>query len=135
LQEKIEELQSISSLYAGEKQQKADAAQLLKQEVNAIYARFNQVKEDFAGKQQSWQEQLADLATDKEAMISVLSAAEVSWFDSIKDKFNGSPVALLSEAQVCGGCYTIVPAITFKRTRLGQQTYCEKCGRTLFVEE
>ncbi len=135
LRDKLAELNSLKALYQGEKDQKTATAEELKEKLNTTYERFGQLKTTFTAMQQSWQERLDQLDEQQQACAAKLSEGELAWFESIKEKFDGSPVAMLSNEQVCHGCHTIVPPITFKRTKLGQKTFCEKCGRTLFVEE
>ena len=78
---------------------------------------------------------LTELEEEKKALIANIDADELSWYENVRNKCGGSPVAKLSADHVCSGCHTIVPPITFKRTSMGRKTICENCGRTLFVEE
>lgn len=135
LRDRLAEIRSLQAIYQGEKEQKSAAAEQLKAEINEMFNRFNELKETFAAMQQDWQKRLEALAEERREMSKDIAAAELKWFESVKDKYDGTPVARLSHDQVCSGCHTIVPPITFKRTSQGQKTFCEKCGRTLFVED
>lgn len=135
LSEKLKELQNLQALYQGEQQQKSADCQEIKKQMATDYQRFIELKAAYQELERDWQKRLAELGRQREKLASAIDPQELQWYESVKCRCNGAPLAMLNEEHVCGGCHTIVPPITFKRTRLGQRTYCEKCGRTLFVEE
>jgi uncharacterized protein len=135
LNEKLKELQNLNALYLEEYEQKTLEQQLSKDKIAVAYEEFTKIKEEYQKLQVGWQKQMDAIAKEKNALKATIAQDELDWFEKVKNKCNGTPVAMLNEEHVCSGCYTIVPPVTFKRTCLGQETYCEKCGRILFVEE
>ena len=135
LSEKLKELQSLRELYLGEYEQKHAEYEENRKKMAENYQLFEKIKTDFQKMQEVWQQNLDDLAAQKKSLIAGIAKKDVAWYESIKEKCNGTPIAMLNADHVCSGCHTIVPPVTFKRTTLGQKTFCEKCGRTLFVEE
>ncbi|MDO4581211.1 MAG: hypothetical protein Q4B96_01330 [Bacillota bacterium] len=119
----------------GEKKAALDARQAeLKQQMEGVYQQFMQTKEQFQQRQAQWQAHERKLAEQKAALVKDIDPDSLSWFEQNRDKFHGSPVARLDAKHVCSGCRTIVPPVTYKRTVLGQKTFCEKCSRILFVD-
>ena len=135
LTEKLHELQSIESLYMGEREQKKNTIHELKRKMAADYEDFTRLKNEVQQLQAEAKQRLLDLEKQKKELESTISADELACYERVKNKCGGTPVAMLNADHVCSGCHTIVPPITFKRTSLGQKTVCENCGRTLFVEE
>jgi predicted nucleic acid-binding Zn-ribbon protein len=135
LSEKLKELQSLQALYLGEQEQKSAQSGEIKKKMTADYQRFIELKATYQELEKNWRQKLEDLLAAKQQLVTSIAPQELQWFESVKCRCGGTPVAMLSEDHVCSGCHTIVPPITFKRTTLGQKTYCEKCGRTLFVAD
>lgn len=135
LGDKLKELQNLQDLYHSEYEQKCEEYEENKKHISENYQQFIEIKETFQKMQEAWEKELEDLAAKKQALIAGIPKNELLWFENVKDKCDGTPIAMLNAEHVCSGCHTIVPPITFKRTSLGQKTFCEKCGRTLFVEE
>ncbi|NLF79599.1 MAG: hypothetical protein GX572_00235 [Clostridia bacterium] len=135
LSEKLKELQNLQALYQGEQQQKDADCQKIKKSMAADYQRFIELKSVYQELERDWRRRLGELGRQRKKMAAAIEPQELQWYESVKCRCNGAPLAMLNEEHVCCGCHTIVPPITFKRTKLGQRTYCEKCGRTLFVEE
>lgn len=135
LTEKLHELQSLESLYIGEREQKKGAAGEIKKQMAHDYQEFNSLKVQVQQMQAEVKERLEEMEQQKKELEAAIPADELAWYESVKNKCGGTPVAMLNADHVCSGCHTIVPPITFKRTSMGQQTICENCGRTLFVEE
>ena len=135
LTEKLHELQSLESLYMGEREQKKATLSELKQSMADDHNQFLELKTAVRKIQEDSAKRLTELEEEKKALIANIDADELSWYENVRNKCGGSPVAKLSADHVCSGCHTIVPPITFKRTSMGRKTICENCGRTLFVEE
>lgn len=135
LSDKLKELQNLQEQCFNEYSQKHAEHEENKNNMSENYQQFIKIKEAFQKMQEAWDKKLADLAAQKQALIAAIPESELMWFESVKGKCHGTPIAMLNAEHVCSGCYTIVPPITYKRTSLGQKTFCEKCGRTLFVEK
>ncbi|MBQ1502159.1 MAG: hypothetical protein IIZ45_06065 [Firmicutes bacterium] len=134
LEDKLKELQSLNTLYTGEQEQKIKAQEELKLLLARDHAAFEEAKAAYQEIQAESEKQLADLEAQREEIVKGISADDMSWYETVRYKCNGSPIARLDSDQVCSGCHTIVPPVTYYRTLRGEQTYCEKCGRYLFTE-
>ena len=134
LEDKLQELEALKALYEGEKEQKEQAQAALKMSMAKDYAEFKKAREEYSAIEEENKQKLAKLAADKEAVIATISAEDMAWYEQYRYKCNGSPIARLGADHVCQGCFTIVPPVTYQRTALGQSTYCEKCGRVLFID-
>ena len=135
LTEKLHELQSLESLYMGERAQKNATILELKRQMAHDYEDFTRLKSQVQQLQAEAKQHLEQLEQQRKELEATIPADELAWYESVKNKCGGTPVAMLNADHVCSGCHTIVPPITFKRTTLGQKTVCENCGRTLFVED
>lgn len=118
-----------------ELEQKQSASGSLKEEMTEQYEVFRRVKEAYQSAQAQRDARLAELAEKKAALLAEIDEDSLAWFESLRARFKGTPVAMLDAQHVCSGCHTIVTPIAYKRALLGQQTHCEKCGRILFVSE
>ncbi len=135
LEERLAELKALQAVYEGETAQKQAAHLQLKQEMEQQYAEFRQVKEAYQAKEKTRQDRLDALSGQKQALIDQIDEASLRWYEGERQRFAGTPVALLSAEHVCGGCHTLVPPIAFKRGQQKQRIYCERCGRCLFIDE
>ena len=135
LTEKLKEMENLNELYLSEYEQKVEEKESSAARIAAAYDAFTQIKEDYQKLLVGWQEQTDGVKRQREELKATIAEDELAWYERMKNKCNGTPIAKLNSEHVCSGCFTIVPPITFKRTCLGQETYCEKCGRILFVDE
>lgn len=135
LADRLKELQSLNALYQGELEQRTEQRDKSKGKITEDYQLFMKIKDQYQKVQEANLKKIATLAKQKKVKLAGIPKADLIWYESVKGKCDGTPVAKLNADRVCSGCHTIVPPITFKRTCHGQKTYCEKCGRTLFVEE
>lgn len=97
-------------------------------------AEFSRVRDIYQQAQAGRDAQAAELEAQKAALLPLIPAEELAWFESQREKFANTPVAMLDSRQVCSGCHTMAPPVAFKRILGGQTICCEKCGRTLFVD-
>ena len=134
LEDKIDDTEALQTLYTGEKERKEQAQQELKLSMAKDYAAFKNCKADYLAIEEGNKLELEKLAADKEAVRSTLSDEDKEWYAKYGHKCGGTPIARLGADQVCQGCFTIVPPVTYHRTVQGQDTYCEKCGRVLFID-
>ena len=107
----------------------------LKRQMAHDYEDFTRLKSQVQQLQAGAKQHREQLEQQRKELEATIPADELAWYESVKNKCGGTPVAMLNADHVCSGCHTIVPPITFKRTTLGQKTVCENCGRTLFVED
>lgn len=133
LQDELSALRKALSDSQTELRQKQEAAQRLKADMTEQHERFRGIKETFLAEQEVRDRRLEELAQAKAQLLQGIDPSALAWFQSQRAKFDGSPVAMLDDNHVCSGCHTMTTPITYKRTTQGQQTYCEKCGRRLFV--
>lgn len=106
----------------------------LKEQMESKYTKFNSLKssgrEDRAKSEQRLEEinaKIADLRKN-------IPGNFLDWYDCNKEKFAGQPLAFLDSDHVCSGCHTTQPPVVAKRTAEGRiETFCEKCGRKLFI--
>jgi len=108
--------------------------QELKEQMESKYTKFNSLKssgrEDRAKSEQRLEEINAKIA-DLRKNIPVKF---LDWYERNKEKFTGQPLAFLDNDHVCSGCHTTQPPVVAKRTAEGKiDTFCEKCGRKLFI--
>lgn len=129
---RLEEEQRLKQL---ELDQKQSAVVCLKEELMEQYQSFHRVKELYQAAQADRDSRLAGLAEKKAMLLQEIDPKTLAWYESLREKFNGTPVARLDEQHVCSGCHTIVTPIAYKRALLGKLANCEKCGRVLFVDE
>lgn len=134
LEENLAELQALEAMHLGEREQKRAVASQLEQEMEEQYHCFRDIKQSYQAAQDIRQQRLDALNAAKAELIPGIDAQSMQWFEEQRQRFGGTPVASLNEQHICSGCHTMVPPITYKRTMLGQRTFCEKCGRILFVE-
>jgi len=135
LKDKLEELQALEKLYQGEKEAKKAALEAIRLEMARDYHGVQSAKAEYEEIQAQGEVEIARLDQQREALAASLSAEELKWYDSVKHKNGGSPIARLNHEQVCCGCFTIVTPVAYQRACRGQEIYCEKCGRVLFVDD
>lgn len=134
LAESLSELRSLQAAYEGEQAQKQAVSEQLRREMEEQYLSFRDIKQSYQAAQDIRQQKLDQLTAAKQQIVSRVDGQTLLWFEQQREKFGGSPVACLNQQHICSGCHTMAPPITYKRTLQGQRTYCEKCGRILFVE-
>lgn len=96
--------------------------------------KFNALRDIYLQKCSQWDQNINSINNQKQEITAKIDQSWLDWYNANYDRFDGAPVAMLSEDHVCSGCHIIVPPITYKRTVLGKSTRCDKCGRQLFVE-
>lgn len=104
-------------------------------ELAVLQKAFSEVKARYQAAQEDRAQRLQVLGEQKTALLEAIDSKNLAWYQSRKAKFSGSPLAKLGADLVCGGCRTLVPPITYRRSLNGEATFCEKCGRSLFVLE
>jgi len=135
VEERLAELKALQAAYQGEQAQKQAAHRQLKQEMEQQYAEFRRIKEHYQIQENKRQEGLTALEERKKTLTAQIDEPTMSWYEAERQRFGGSPVAMLSAEHVCSGCHTVAPPITFKRSQQKQKTFCERCGRMLFIDE
>ncbi len=106
----------------------------LRQDMADQSEKFNATRAIYLQKCDQWNQNINNINDSKKEITAQIEQSWLDWFNANYQKFDGSPVAMLKEDHVCSGCHIIVPPITYKRTVLGKNTRCDKCGRLLFVE-
>ena len=135
LEKKIELLLEKKEYCQAEIDEKQGLQNLLGNELLTMQASFQTVKHAYQIAQADRDQRLQELQEAKDALLSQISEEKLRWYHANRDHFSGAPVAMLDAHQVCSGCRTIVPMVTYKRTLQGQRVFCEKCGRILFVTQ
>ena len=135
LEEQIIEIESLMSTCHAELKKKESASEQLKAELEDQYVLFRDIKTNYQQKEAVRQQKLDELAAEKVELVQYIDQSTLAWYEADKDRMNGSPVAVLNENHVCGGCHTMVTPIAFKRTQQKQKVICENCGRLLFIYE
>lgn len=108
--------------------------QELKEQMEAEYAKFNFLKSSSREERARAEQRLEEVNAQIVELRKNIPADSLDWYDRNKEKFAGQPLAFLDSEHVCSGCHTAVPPIVAKRTAEGRvETFCEKCGRKLFI--
>ncbi len=135
LAEKQNELETKIAAALEKLQQVEKEAVTLKEKIEGEHQEFSQLKLAYQKIKQEYEQKEAEVADSIKRLMPTISSQDLAWFNDNKERFAGTPVAYLSQDHVCDGCRTIVTPVLYKRTVMGQQTYCEKCGRALFTDE
>lgn len=135
LESKLETVQNDREERKNQLLNKQDEAAKLRASLTDMKEEFSRIRDLYQVKQEERDGRRQQLLAEKEVLVQQIDADSLAWFESVKDNFAGAPIARLDKAQICSGCHTMVPPTTYKRTALGQRTFCENCGRTLFVDD
>lgn len=134
LEEKLNQIRLKDNSSASQLHRKSEEANSLKAIIEDDYKQFQKIKDDYQQLNQRLEQRIAELEEQISHLLPSIPREELAWFEENKERFAGTPVAFLDENHVCDGCRTIVTPILYKRTVLGRETYCEKCGRALYTE-
>ena len=141
-QSQISALEERSAAVTGELAQKqtelrqvVHKAKQLQQLMTDQHQQFTEQYRQYEVYRENCQSELNALASDKEALLSIVNEKDLAWYEAQKPLFAGLPVARLDDNHVCDGCRTMVTPALYKRTVLGESTRCEKCGRYLFIAQ
>lgn len=115
------------------KKQEEDAR--LRQALAEMRSEFSRIRDIYLVRQEERDGRSQRLEEEKAALLAQIDGAELAWYEARQGSFAGTPVACLDRQRICSGCHTMAPQTTYKRAALGQRPLCEKCGRTLFVDD
>jgi len=109
-------------------------SQDLKEQMESDYAKFNNLKKSGKEERLKSEQRQEVINTQIASLRKDIPDNLLNWYAQNKEKFSGTPLAFLNNDHVCSGCHTAVPPIVAKRTAEGKvDTFCEKCGRKLFI--
>jgi len=135
LEDHLHEIEERLGILDQEIKQREDAVAELKAEMEEQYLEFRRLKAICLEKEADHNKRIEDLQRQQEELLPQINAEDMEWFRREQRRFNGTPIAKLSQEQVCSGCHTKVPPAIFTRTIRLKSTICDNCGRILFIDE
>ncbi len=77
---------------------------------------------------------LVDLTTERVTMVQSIDPSPFGMYERLM-KTKGDSAIVMLENGICGGCHVRVVSGTMNSLKLNEAiTYCEQCGRVLFIE-
>ncbi len=93
---------------------------------------FGEVKDSISSMRTEYEEKIAVFTEELEALAEKISETDMEWFLVERDRFQGKPLALVTDGNICTGCHRRNPQLSVEKAVVDYRAVrCDFCGRFL----